>query len=179
MAFYGLFKCCSSYPPFSICVSYLGLCFIMSPCMFCSQLNVCKRTKEFKLKILNEIVMKVKYFVSEARWKQVIKLCVLKMMFRLCPIWKYKQVRKYSHFHLDIYIKIKIYAHWEFEKSFQRWYNISYFFLMVSFYATHVWHPYILLLSRDEKDCQYTSLSLVGVFSPDSKGLFYHWLIIV
>ena len=39
---------------------------------------------------------------------------------------------------------------------------------------TRVWHPSILPLSRDEKDCQYTSLSLVGVFSPDRKGHFYH-----
>ena len=35
---------------------------------------------------------------------------------------------------------------------------------------TCVWHPSILPLSRDEKDWQYTSLSLLGVFSPDRKG---------
>ena len=40
--------------------------------------------------------------------------------------------------------------------------------------VTRVWHPSILPLSRDEKDCQYTSLSLLGVFSPDRKGHFYH-----
>ena len=34
--------------------------------------------------------------------------------------------------------------------------------------------PSILPLKRDELDCQYTSLSLVGVFSPDRKGHFYH-----
>ena len=44
---------------------------------------------------------------------------------------------------------------------------------------THVWPPSILPLSRDELDCEYTSPSLVRVFSPDGKGHLYHWLIIV
>ena len=54
------------------------------------------------------------------------------------------------------------------------------FFFYSLLYCTHVWHPSILPLSRDEKDCQYTSLALVGVFSPDRNFYhFYHWLIIV
>ena len=41
--------------------------------------------------------------------------------------------------------------------------------------ATCVWHPSILPLSRDERDCQYTSPSLVWELSPDDKDHFWNW----